>query len=120
MLPAALLGGGQKALEAEAAGGLAGDAQVGDGGAGKVVVWAPSNNGKYAGPGHNSVFQDDAGDYWLFYHAYTKDDGFSVRHLMMDKLLWDEDGWPYVHGEGKFKPSYHEELDGPRFFDVAE
>ena len=93
---------------------------VGDGGAGKVVVWAPSNNGKYAGPGHNSVFQDDAGDYWLFYHAYTKDDGFSVRHLMMDKLLWDEDGWPYVHGEGKFKPSYHEELDGPRFFDVAE
>lgn len=91
---------------------------VGDGGTGKVVCWASAGNGNYYGPGHNSVFQDDAGDYWLFYHAFTKDDNFSVRHLMMDKLLWDENGWPYVHGEGKFKPSYNEELDGPRWLDA--
>ena len=90
---------------------------VGDGGAGKVVCWASAGNGKYYGPGHNSVFQDDAGDYWLFYHAFTKDDSFARRHMMMDKLYWDEDGWPYIVGEGKFKPSYMEEMDGPRFFD---
>jgi hypothetical protein len=35
----------------------------------------------------------------------------------MDKLYWDEEGWPYVVGEGKFKPSYMEEMEGPRFLD---
>ena len=86
---------------------------------GKVVLFASkSERPDVVGPGHCSVFQDDAGDYWLFYHAFTKDDNFSVRHLMMDKLLWDEDGWPYIHGEGKFKPSYNEELDGPRWLDA--
>ena len=64
-----------------------------------------------AGPGHNSIFKDDAGDYWIYYHAYYTDDNYATRHLFMDKLLWDNKGFPYVE---KCKPSYFEELDGPR------
>jgi hypothetical protein len=31
---------------------------------------------------------------------------------MMDKILWDEKGWPYIENTS---PSYHEVKDGPRF-----
>jgi len=79
---------------------------------GNLVVWAGTSNTKdVAGPGHNSIFKDDAGDYWIYYHAYSSLDTFSTRHLFMDKLLWDENGFPYVEGK---KPSFQEEIDGPR------
>ncbi len=81
-------------------------------GNGKLVVWASMNNENIAGPGHNSVLMDDKGDYWLIYHAYCKRDNFQVRHLFMDKILWDEQGWPYIEG---YQPSYGEELLGPSF-----
>ena len=46
------------------------------------------------------------------YHAYTEKDHYRTRHLMMDKLLWDENGYPYV--ENKI-PSFEEEKEGPSF-----
>lgn len=57
----------------------------------------------FKGPGHNSVVQDDNGDYWMLYHAFdTREDssyGNSPRRsLMIDLLLWDEAGWPSVLG----------------------
>jgi arabinan endo-1,5-alpha-L-arabinosidase len=81
-------------------------------GNGKVICWAKPANTDIAGPGHNSILKDDAGDYWMVYHSYCKDDGFGTRHLMMDKILWDEKGWPYIENTS---PSYHEVKDGPRF-----
>ena len=78
-----------------------------------------------AGAGHNSILVDDAGDYWIYYHAYSTEDNYATRHLFMDKLAWDENGFPYVtytytNDEGeektsKVKPSFQIELDGPRF-----
>ena len=56
------------------------------------------------GPGHNAVIKDDAGDYWIVYHGYEVKYtlghyGSSPRRsLFIDKLLWDEDGFPYVEG----------------------
>lgn len=47
-------------------------------------------------PGHNAIIQDDAGDYWIVYHAYVYASVSSDRCLFIDKLLWDEDGYPYV------------------------
>jgi arabinan endo-1,5-alpha-L-arabinosidase len=57
----------------------------------------------FVGNGHNSVIKDDAGDYWIFYHAYDKSklekfENTSRRSLMLDKLIWTSDGWPKVQG----------------------
>lgn len=83
-------------------------------GNGKVICWAKTTNTDIAGPGHCSIFKDDAGDYWMAYHCYCKDDGYGSRHLMLDKLLWDDEGWPYIENN---TPSYHELKDGPRFIE---
>lgn len=78
---------------------------------GEIVVWAGVNNKNIAGPGHNSIVIDDAGDYWLYYHSYSNLDSFGTRHLFMDKLVWNDNGYPSVEGK---KPSFQEEKDGPR------
>ena len=63
-------------------------------GHGEQVV---QGNSVFAGPGHNAEFQqDDKGDYWMIYHAYKKADPDNGRVVMLDKILWTEDGWPYV------------------------
>lgn len=92
---------------------------------GELCLSTGINNTNTAGAGHNSILLDDAGDYWIYYHAYHKNDNFGTRHLFMDKLEWDENGFPYVsynyeNDEGeektsKVKPSFEIELNGPRF-----
>jgi len=53
----------------------------------------------FAGPGHNSRIVTDAkGQDWMFYHAFRGVDGYSRRSLNLDRVLWDEDGWPYFEG----------------------
>ena len=95
---------------------------------GELVLWAGSGSDRdVVGVGHNSVMVDDAGDWWIYYHGFSKQDTFGTRHLFMDKLVFDADGYPYVSFEyededGNMKtknylPSYELELDGPRFFD---
>lgn len=90
---------------------------------GDLVLWAGSDKTKsIAGPGHNSILKDDKGEYWIYYHAYSDDDKFATRHLFMDKLSWNESGYPYVSYYDEendktvnLKPSQHLELDGPSF-----
>jgi GH43 family beta-xylosidase len=96
---------------------------------GEICLMASVANTSVAGPGHNSILIDDAGDYWIYYHAYSEKDNHITRHLFMDKLAWDEDGFPYVSyfyendegevKESKYKPSFDIdgslEFDGPRF-----
>ncbi len=90
---------------------------------GNLVLWAGSaTNRSVYGPGHNSIYLDDKGDYWIYYHAYCDTDNYRTRHLFMDKLSWDDDGYPYVSytdpdtdKEVKKKPSYGIELPGPCF-----
>lgn len=58
---------------------------------------------RFVGPGHNSIIVDDAGDYWIVYHAYDKlqPEKFNNtmrRSLMIDKLMWNDEGWPRVEG----------------------
>ena len=58
-----------------------------------------NKNAKWVGPGHNSeIITDDAGQDWILYHAYDVSDPDKGRVLMLDRLLWDEQGWPYVQG----------------------
>lgn len=65
-------------------------------------AWEPVVDGgdrsKWVGPGHNSILVvDDEGTEWMIYHSYGYWSGsFGGRNCMLDRLLWTEDGWPYV------------------------
>jgi arabinan endo-1,5-alpha-L-arabinosidase len=68
-------------------------------------------NEHFIGPGHNSIVIDDAGDYWILYHAFDVREpekyGNSPRRCMLiDKLVWDDQGWPSVEG---LSPSHGEQ-----------
>lgn len=53
----------------------------------------------FAGPGHNSILmEDDRQDTWMLYHAYKLYDVDDGRVVMLDRIQWDNDGWPYVEG----------------------
>lgn len=76
-----------------------------------------SPNEKVAGVGHNTVVQDFAGDFWLFYHGY---DVFgeqpNERIVFLDKILWDENDMPYVENR---TASIHETKLGPTIVNFA-
>lgn len=56
-------------------------------------------NKSFVGTGHNSeIVSDKKGADWLFYHAVSVENP-SGRVLMLDRIYWDEDGWPSVNGE---------------------
>jgi len=69
---------------------------------------------QFVGNGHNAVIQDDAGDYWIVYHGIDVDDpllpgGATRRPMMIDKIIWDRNGWPQV---AAFRPS-EDETEAP-------
>ena len=56
-------------------------------------------NDKFSGPGHNAGLIEDAdGRTWMFYHAYDNANPEAGRLGMIDEVLWDADGWPYIEG----------------------
>ena len=64
---------------------------------GDVGTYVVFGNNQFAAPGHNSIVQDDVGNDWMLYHAYVGENR-NKRVLMLDKLLWDENGFPYLLG----------------------
>lgn len=58
-----------------------------------------AGNERFAGTGHNSnIISDDAGQTWLFYHAYDSREPDKGRQTMLERLDWTADGWPEVRG----------------------
>jgi arabinan endo-1,5-alpha-L-arabinosidase len=63
-------------------------------------------NAHWHAPGHNCVVTDTAGHDWLAYHAISPaqptfdaiddSEGYARRVLLLDRLLYTTDGWPYV------------------------
>ena len=48
----------------------------------------------FAGVGHNaSIVQDDAGQDWMCYHAFWKDNNYNGRCMNLDQVFW-QNGWP--------------------------
>ena len=74
---------------------------------GELVVKGDQN---VAGPGHMSLFQDDANDWWMVYHGYDKL-APAGRYVFMDKLEWDDNGFPHLVS---YAPSYFRTVAGPK------
>jgi arabinan endo-1,5-alpha-L-arabinosidase len=65
-----------------------------------------AENTRWLAPGHNSLLTDAAGQDWLLYHAIDREQptfdaindeqGYSRRVLLLDKVTYDESGWPHV------------------------
>ncbi len=62
-------------------------------GGGTLVL---SGSGRWIGPGHNSIYQENSTD-WMIYHAYDAQDNGSPK-LRIAELWWDDQGWPQVPG----------------------
>lgn len=63
----------------------------------EVVI---DRNERFLGNGHNAeIVQDDAGRDWIFYHGIDVNEP-NKRVLLLDEVLWDKDGWPYVQNSG--------------------
>lgn len=63
------------------------------------VIMRGDDAARFVGTGHNTqILTDDAGQDWMAYHSYWQENDYASRCLMMDRLLWTEDGWPYFEG----------------------
>lgn len=49
------------------------------------------------GPGHTSqIITDDNGDDWILYHGYDVNEPKAGRKMYLDKVNWDDEGWPTI------------------------
>ena len=72
---------------------------IADNGTFDSVILSKSPDFTFVGPGHNSqIITDDAGNDWMFYHTFWKENGYKGRCLAMDRVCWDKEGWPYFEG----------------------
>ena len=62
------------------------------------------NGNRWVGPGHNTVFEDGAGQWWTIYHAvdvqhpyFRGSVGFTKRPALLDAVDW-AGGWPVLNG----------------------
>ncbi|HWR14646.1 MAG TPA: family 43 glycosylhydrolase [Terriglobales bacterium] len=52
-------------------------------------------------PGHGSIVEDAKGRTFFMYHAYNKRGSVYVgREPVVDEILWQDTGWPFVKGAG--------------------
>ena len=59
------------------------------------LVIGPDDN--VAGTGHHTIIKDNVGEYWIFYHGFNINSEFNEERIaFMDKILWDDNGYPYV------------------------
>ena len=70
-----------------------------DGNASTVI--ASASGDVLFGPGHNAeIFTDRRGQDYIFYHCHcsTLSTNGDNRYGCLQRIFWDEDGWPYVTG----------------------
>ncbi|MCF0195893.1 MAG: family 43 glycosylhydrolase [Bacteroidaceae bacterium] len=55
---------------------------------------------RFYGPGHcGEIFTGKDGRDYIFYHCHdTQQRRASARPMMLSRIQWDEEGWPYVEG----------------------
>lgn len=66
------------------------------------------------GPGHCSEWiEDDNGQYWIMFHGFQASDVNGGRKIYLDKVHWDDKGWPYIENS---QPSTESEVP---YFDTT-
>ena len=70
-----------------------------------VLLSTTSDDKDYFGPGHcGEIFEDEEGRTYIYYHCHAKDvpitvPGYTPRALMLQQIMWDEEGWPYFEND---------------------
>lgn len=78
---------------------------------GTLLLQKNSGEDGFIGPGHNGdIVTDKAGQTWIIYHAFEKNQPDRGRVMLLDKIEWKE-GWPVID---KSQPSVKPH-DGPVF-----
>ena len=67
-----------------------------------TLLSTPDSKGYFWGPGHcGEIFTGAFGQTYMFYHSHSKaTDKTERRSLMLQRIHWDKDGWPYFHMAG--------------------
>lgn len=76
-----------------------------DGATAGSKVLGPGSQLKHVN-GINKIFTDANNEFWVYYSAGTAADG-NLQRLCLDKLLFGEDGFPYISG---YAPSTSEQV----------
>jgi len=63
-------------------------------GGGTILLEADPDD-RFRGPGHAAYFRDRDGSEYLIHHAYDRDHR-GARTLRLERIVWDEDGWPQL------------------------
>ncbi|MCF0176790.1 MAG: DUF2961 domain-containing protein [Bacteroidales bacterium] len=65
-----------------------------------TLILGSDKGDRFYGPGHNGeIFTDATGqDYMLFHCHDKKAESSGVRHTLLQRIFWGEDGWPYFDG----------------------
>lgn len=85
-----------------------------DANAGELIgakrILKSGSDDQFWGPGHNGeIFTDATGQDYIYYHSHDTDKdpdmNGSLRYLMLQRIFWDNDGWPYFDGD---KPAWRD------------
>lgn len=72
--------------------------------------------------GHGTLVDDVNGNWWIFYHAYTKDYHTLGRSTLMEPIEWTADGWYHTKSEAtsiissepiEYRERLSDNFDGP-------
>lgn len=85
------------------------DANAGELIGAKRILRSDSDD-QFWGPGHNGeIFTDATGQDYIYYHSHDTDKdpdrNGSLRYLMLQRIFWGNDGWPYFDGD---KPAWRD------------
>jgi xylan 1,4-beta-xylosidase len=54
--------------------------------------------------GHATFVEDAAGKSWMIYHGYENGYRTLGRHVLLDPVTWDKNGWPHAKGGDLSRP----------------
>lgn len=82
-----------------------------------VHTW--SRREKWHCKGHGSMVDDVCGNWWILYHAYEAGYLNQGRKVLLEPVIFTEDGWPVLAGSGSDAVSSEAVLPKPAGVDIG-